>query len=383
MFRYPEGYPQWQSKGLPVAESKTKPLADGPKSDLAGSFTGWQLVWTLLGIFAGGLALNLTPCVYPLIPITVSYFGGRSGTGKSGLVGHGICYIGGLSLTNSFLGVMAALTGGLMGAMLQNPLVLVAIAAVMIVFASSLFGLWELRLPFWLTQAASKSYSGFFGSFFMGITLGVVAAPCIGPFVLGLLTWVAALGDPLVGFVVFFTLSLGLGTPLFVLALFSGRLTQLPKSGEWMNWVRRLMGWVLVAMAAYFLKPILPVVMQKYLLPAIAIAAGCHLGWLDKTTATFRSFAVIKILVCHYLPGCRHVSGRQPVLQRPIGQMASIFGSTVGRCSRSKQTGHHRFLCHLVRPLPRTRRHHLPSSRCGQIFPRRLHHGESRSDQTG
>ena len=241
--------------------------------------------------------MNLTPCVYPLIPITVSYFGGRSGTGKSGLVGHGICYIGGLSLTNSFLGVMAALTGGLMGAMLQNPLVLVAIAAVMIVFASSLFGLWELRLPFWLTQAASKSYSGFFGSFFMGITLGVVAAPCIGPFVLGLLTWVAALSDPLVGFVVFFTLSLGLGAPLFVLALFSGRLTQLPKSGEWMNWVRRLMGWVLVAMAAYFLKPILPVVMQKYLLPAIAIAAGCHLGWLDKTTATFRSFAVIKILV--------------------------------------------------------------------------------------
>ncbi len=297
MFRYPEGYPQWQSKGLPVAESKTKPLADGPKSDLAGSFTGWQLVWTLLGIFAGGLALNLTPCVYPLIPITVSYFGGRSGTGKSGLVGHGICYIGGLSLTNSFLGVMAALTGGLMGAMLQNPLVLVAIAAVMIVFASSLFGLWELRLPFWLTQAASKSYTGLFGSFFMGITLGVVAAPCIGPFVLGLLTWVAALSDPLVGFVVFFILSLGLGAPLFVLALFSGRLTQLPKSGEWMNWVRRLMGWVLVAMAAYFLKPILPVVMQKYLLPAIAIAAGWQLGWLDKTTATFRSFAVIKILV--------------------------------------------------------------------------------------
>lgn len=297
MFRYPEGYPQWQSKGLPVAKSKTLLPTDGTKSDLTGFFTGWQLVWTLLGIFAGGLALNLTPCVYPLIPITVSYFGGRSGTSKSGLVGHGICYIGGLSLTNSFLGVMAALTGGLMGAMLQNPLVLVCIAAVMIVFASNLFGFWELRLPFWLTQAASKSYSGLFGSFFMGITLGVVAAPCIGPFVLGLLTWVAALGNPLAGFVVFFTLSLGLGAPLFVLALFSGRLTRLPKSGEWMNWVRRLMGWVLVAMAAYFLKPILPVLMQKYLLPAIAIAAGWHLGWLDKTTATFRSFAVIKILV--------------------------------------------------------------------------------------
>ncbi len=74
----------------------------------------------------------------------------------------------------------------------------------------------------------------------MGITLGVVAAPCIGPFVLGLLTWVATLADPLIGFIIFFTLSLGLGTPLFGLAMFSGQLEKLPQSGEWMNWVRRL-----------------------------------------------------------------------------------------------------------------------------------------------
>ncbi len=144
--------------------------------------------------------MNLTPCVYPLIPITVSYFGGRNTQGKSGLMGHGICYIGGLTLTNSMLGVMAALTRGLIGELLQSPLVLMAIAAVLTAFAISLFGFWELRLPFWLTRAASKSYTGFFGSFFMGITLGVVAAPCIGPFVLGLLTWVAALGDPLTRF---------------------------------------------------------------------------------------------------------------------------------------------------------------------------------------
>ncbi len=250
-----------------------------------------------MGVFAGGLALNLTPCVYPLIPITVSYFGGRSTQGKRGLIGHGICYIGGLALTNSLLGVIAALTGGLIGALLQNPLVLIAIASVMTAFAMSLFGFWELRLPFWLTQAASKSYTGFFGSFFMGITLGVVAAPCIGPFVLGLLTWVAAIGDPLVGFVIFFILSLGLGTPLFVLALFSGQLAKLPKSGEWMNWVRRLMGWVLIGMAAYFIRPILPWVLQKYILATIVITAGVHLGWLDKSAATFRSFAWIKSII--------------------------------------------------------------------------------------
>ena len=241
--------------------------------------------------------MNLTPCVYPLIPITVSYFGGRSAQGKSELIGHGICYIGGLALTNSLLGVVAALTGGLIGALLQSPLVLIAIAAVLAAFAMSLFGFWELRLPFWLTQAAAKSYTGFFGSFFMGITLGVVAAPCIGPFVLGLLTWVATLGDPLIGFVIFFTLSLGLGTPLFVLALFSGQLAKLPKSGEWMNWVRYLMGWVLIGMAAYFVRPILPLPLQHYLLAGVAIAAGVHLGWLDKTAAAFRAFPWVKAVV--------------------------------------------------------------------------------------
>jgi thiol:disulfide interchange protein DsbD len=297
VWRYPEGYPQWQSKGLPVALIKLEPQSTSAQGKPNPSLAGWALLWTLLGIFGGGLALNLTPCVYPLIPITVSYFGGRSARGKSELIGYGLCYIAGLALTNSLLGVFAALTGGLIGALLQNPLVLIAIALVLTAFAMSLFGFWELRLPFRLTQAASKSYTGFFGSFFMGITLGVVAAPCIGPFVLGLLTWVATLADPLIGFIIFFTLSLGLGTPLFGLAMFSGQLEKLPKSGEWMNWVRRLMGWVLMGMAAYFVRPILPLAVQQYILAAVAVAAGVHLGWLDKTAAAFRAFPWIKAIV--------------------------------------------------------------------------------------
>jgi len=297
VFRYPEGYPQWESKGFPVAEAKFKPKSIPEPAGVTRSLSGWGMLWTLLAVFAGGLALNLTPCVYPLIPITVSYFSGRSTRGKSGLVGHGVCYIGGLALTNSLLGVVAALTGSLIGALLQSPLVLTVIAAVLVGFALSLFGFWELRVPFWLTRAASKSYTGFFGSFFMGVTLGIVAAPCIGPFVLGLLTWVATLGDPLIGFLIFFTLSLGLGTPLFILAVFSGQLAKLPKSGEWMNWVRRLMGWVLVGMAAYFVKPVLPTAIQPFLLAVVAISAGIHLGWLDKTTATFRWFPWMKTMV--------------------------------------------------------------------------------------
>lgn len=255
---------------------------------------GWAMIWTLLGIFAGGIALNLTPCVYPLIPITVSYFGGKSGQGRGRLLVNGACYVGGLSLTNSALGVVAALTGGLMGALLQSPFVLVAIAAVMILLATSLFGFWELKLPAGLTQVASKSYTGYFGSLFMGLTLGVVAAPCIGPFVLGLLTWVASMGSPWLGFIIFFTLSLGLGLPLFFLAVFSGQLEKLPRSGEWMLWIRKLMGWVLVGMAAYFIRPIFPKSAGVFILAAVAFSAGLHLGWIDRTKNAFRGFSWVK-----------------------------------------------------------------------------------------
>ncbi len=238
VYRDPLGFPEWQKAGLPVAAAPMGLCETAAEATTPGPLSGWAILWTLLGIFVGGMALNLTPCVYPLLPITVSYFGGKSGQGQGRLLVHGLFYLTGLALTNSTLGVAAALTGGLMGALLQNPLVLITVAVVLVLLATSLFGFWELRLPGRLTQAASRSYAGYFGSLFMGLTLGVVAAPCIGPFVLGLLTWVASLGAPWLGFLVFFTLSLGLGLPLFILAMFSGSLEKLPRSGEWMLWVR-------------------------------------------------------------------------------------------------------------------------------------------------
>lgn len=300
VYRDPVGYPDWQQKGLPVAVAPAIPEIARDSAPAARFPVGRAMVWTLLGIFAGGLALNLTPCVYPMIPITVSFFGGRSeqgGPGQVRLVLHGLCYLLGLALTNATLGVVAALTGGMMGAALQSPLVLALVAGALVIFATSLFGLWELRLPGALNQLAGRSYGGYFGSLFMGMTLGVVAAPCIGPFVLGLLTWVAGMGNPWSGFLVFFTLSLGLGLPLFVLALFSGQLQRLPRAGEWMNWVRRLMGWVLVGMAVYFIRPLLPGAVKILLPVAVALAAGLHLGWLDKSRAGFRAFPWLKTVV--------------------------------------------------------------------------------------
>jgi thioredoxin:protein disulfide reductase len=277
--------------------SPAQPHSSATVHETPRDLHGWAMIWTLLGVFAGGMALNLTPCVYPLIPVTVSYFGGqaaRERQSQGNLIAHALSYMTGLAVANSVLGVVAALSGGLMGGILQNPIVLITVAAILLLFASSLFGVWEIRLPRGLTQAASKPYTGFFGSLFMGLTLGVVAAPCIGPFVLGLLTWVAGMGSPWLGFLIFFTLSLGLGLPLFFLALFSGQMKRLPRSGAWMIWVRKIMGWVMVGMAVHFVRPILPATWTTGLLALVALAAGLHLGWIDRSKAGFSAFPWLK-----------------------------------------------------------------------------------------
>jgi thiol:disulfide interchange protein DsbD len=263
--------------------------------DFKGSGPGAGFWLTLLGFFLGGLALNLTPCIYPLIPITVSYFSGRSQKVSSYSILHGILYICGLAVTNSVLGVSAALSGGMLGSALQNPYVLMFVAGILIVLGLSFFGFWEIRIPAGLAKVASKSYGGLFGTFFMGLTLGVVAAPCLGPFILGLLTYVGQKGDPFLGFLYFFVLSIGLGLPLSILAIFSSAIDKLPMSGDWMVWVKKLMGWVLVGMAAYIISPLIPYHLGKSgLLAAIAIAAGIHLGLFDRTGARLPLFLYLK-----------------------------------------------------------------------------------------
>ncbi len=272
------------AESIPVSEQKA-----------GGWQTGAGLWLTLLGIFLGGLALNLTPCVYPLIPITVSYFGGQ-GKKIGGLpLVHGVFYILGLAITNSILGVTAALSGGMLGSALQSPIVLMLVAAILIALAFSFFGFWELRIPAGLTNMAAKNFGGYFGTLFMGLTLGIVAAPCLGPFILGLLTYVGQKGDPVLGFLYFFVLSVGMGLPLAVLAVFSGAVDKLPMSGTWMIWIRKALGWVLVGMAGYLLLPVIPGTISRTMLFAlVTAAAGLHLGWLDREGKGQRSFSLIK-----------------------------------------------------------------------------------------
>jgi thiol:disulfide interchange protein DsbD len=264
------------------------------KGITTGAPSGAGLWLTLIGFFLGGLALNLTPCIYPLIPITVSYFGGRD-QGRGATAIHALLYLMGLAVMNSLLGVWASLSGRMVGSALQHPVVLVLMACLFLAFATSSFGLWEFRLPAGLTRAASRRFSGYMGTLFMGLTLGIIAAPCLGPFILGLLTYVAQKGDPVMGFFSFFILSIGLGLPLAVLAFFSGAVNRLPLSGDWMLWIKKFMGWVLIAMAAYMIHFLVPQGwVRSSLVALIALAAAVHLGWLDRTGSGHRRFRIFK-----------------------------------------------------------------------------------------
>jgi thiol:disulfide interchange protein DsbD len=279
------------NQDLFAIEKEQRGLAGASPGRTAG--TGFWL--TLLGFFLGGMALNLTPCIYPLIPITVSYFSGAKEQSHLVTITNSLLYLLGLAITNSFLGLWAALSGRMVGSALQSPWVVLFLAALFIALALSSFGLWELRLPSLLTRSASKTFRGYFGTFFMGLTLGIIAAPCLGPFILGLLAYVAQTGDPYFGFISFFSLSLGLGLPLATLALFSGALARFPVSGDWMIWVRRLMGWVLLFMAVYVAKPLLlSRLVELTLMAAIACAAGIYLGWIDRTGGLRSRFSYFK-----------------------------------------------------------------------------------------
>ena len=285
----------------PFVDDEGRPVRAGTATDDQGGFGDMiqsrGLFLALIFIFIGGLALNLTPCIYPLIPITISYFGGQAGGRASRTLLLAVLYVLGMSITYSALGTAAAMTGSLFGSALQNPWVVAFIVAVMVGLATSMFGLWEFRLPTFLTRGTGTAKQGYLGAVFMGLTVGIVAAPCIGPFVLGLLTYVGRIGNPALGFLMFFTLAWGMGTPLLVLGTVSGSISRLPRSGDWMVWVRKIFGFILIAMGLYFARHILGERITDFGYVATALVAGVYLGWLDSTPVAGTGFKRLKVIV--------------------------------------------------------------------------------------
>lgn len=254
---------------------------------LAGaSLPGALLVTLLLG-----LTLNLTPCVYPLVSVTIGYFGSQSASGSARAPWPLACaYVLGITLSFAVLGVSAALFGGLFGAPLQHPAVLVGLAIVMTVLAGASFGFYEIRAPSAIVNRVGGASAGIGGALLMGLTMGVVAAPCIGPVILGLLVYVGSQRDAVLGFLLFFALGLGMGLPYVLLASAAGAIRKLPRSGEWLAWVNRLFGTLLLGMALYFVSPLLDEQVLAVLAPLYLAAAALYLGFLEPSARGVRWF---------------------------------------------------------------------------------------------
>ncbi len=252
---------------------------------------GWFLGF--LAVFLGGLALNLTPCVYPLIGVTIAYFGSQGG-GHRRVMFLAIFFVLGIALMFSAVGVAVAMSGGLFGAAMRNPYVLIALSMMLLTLAASCFGLFVLQPPNWMLQRAGAAHPGYAGALLMGLGMGVVAAPCIGPIVLGLLLMVERSGSALFGFALFFTLALGLGVPYIGLAMAAGHIRRLPRSGEWLAWVEHLFGFVLVGLAIYFLDPVVPNNLMTRILPYYAAGVGIYLGFISSEGRSWRPFLVLR-----------------------------------------------------------------------------------------
>ena len=226
--------------------------ASAPSSNdkVASTFATYGLPLTLVVLFLGGLALNLTPCVLPMLPITLGFFAMQSDGRRSRRFLLSVAYVLGIVVMYASLGVIAALSGKLFGAWLQNPIVLIGLSVLMLVLASSMFGAWEMTVPQFIANR-SQGRAGMAGAAMMGLFVGIVAAPCVGPIVAALFILVASIGKPLIGFAMFATLGFGLGFP------YLAALTVLPKPGEWMVQVKKALGFILVAEAFYFVRPLI------------------------------------------------------------------------------------------------------------------------------
>ena len=224
-------------------------------ADIAASGLGANHLTALAGMFAAGLATSLTPCIYPMLPITAGILGGASAQGRTrwrtALVTA--AYVLGLALVYATLGLIAGLSGTLFGTISSNPWAYFVFGNLLLLAALAMLDVLPLNTPARLLSWASRLGSDSLGAaFLMGATSGLVAAPCGAPAFAAVLTWVAATQSAVWGFAYLFVFSLGMTAVLVAVGLFAGTLAALPRAGAWMLWIKRVAAALMIAMAEYY-----------------------------------------------------------------------------------------------------------------------------------
>jgi thiol:disulfide interchange protein DsbD len=219
---------------------------------LVRSYQGGDYLILILALVVVGLAINLTPCVYPMIPVTISFFSGQAGGSRSGRVGLGVVYMLGIAVTYGIVGGVAAGAGAAFGDLFTKPLFNYGLAALMFGLALSMFGVYEIGIPPALARQL-KGRSGPVGALMMGLLVGVAAAPCAGPAIAAIFAEVAKTRSVPLGILLFTAIGLGIGLPYVFLAAAATGAKGLPKAGAWMVTVKSLLGLVVVAVGVNYL----------------------------------------------------------------------------------------------------------------------------------
>jgi thiol:disulfide interchange protein DsbD len=209
----------------------------------------------LATLFGAGVLTSLTPCIYPMIPITAAIVAGATGIRSSRVRAAALTltYVLGLALLYATMGLVAGLTGSLFGTVASNPWTRGGTAAILALFGLAMLDVVPLRAPARITAWAAGLRGGSYPAVLMlGATSGIVAAPCGAPAFAAVLTWVAGTGSPTLGFLYLFVFSLGMSALLVAVGLFSGAATRLPRAGRWMDWIKRAGGVIMLGMAGYY-----------------------------------------------------------------------------------------------------------------------------------
>ncbi|TLD41346.1 MAG: Cytochrome c-type biogenesis protein DsbD, protein-disulfide reductase [Candidatus Jettenia ecosi] len=285
------------SEGKKLAPPVSQPEEEAEPDGFQKTLESRGLFVSLILIFLAGIGLSFTPCVYPMIPITVAIIGGQAAadqaSGRRPLKALilSLIYVLGIAVVYASLGVVAASTGALFGTALQSPWVIGFVVVVFVALALSMFGLYTLRVPSFISdRLGTKTGKGFLGVFIMGLISGIVASPCIGPVLASLLVYIASTGNKFLGFWMLFIFAWGLGVPLIVLGTFSGAIKALPKSGEWMVTIERIFGLLLLGVALYYVRFIISENIFIIILGLFLIITGVFSGGFDRLTSESTTF---------------------------------------------------------------------------------------------
>ncbi len=256
----------------------------GDVSSIERTLKGGGLWLAIAAFFGFGLALSLTPCVFPMIPILSGIIAGQKHVTRTSGFLLSLAYVLGMAITYAIVGVIAAQSGTMLTTALQNPIAIGMGAAIFVALAFSMFGFYDLQLPSALqsklTETSNKLHGGHFtGVFGMGALSALIVGPCMAPPLAAALAYIAQTGDSVKGGLSLFFLGLGTGVPLLIVGLSAGTL--LPKAGAWMNGVKYFFGVAMLGVAIWLISPFLPAWVHMALWAALLIVSSVYLHALD------------------------------------------------------------------------------------------------------